>query len=45
VNAAPGATETGEPTRKHSPRFFFEPVKEAALNVQGLFEEGSGRLE
>ena len=45
VKAAPSATETGEPTNKHFPQVCIEPVKKAALNVEGLFQEGSGRLE
>jgi hypothetical protein len=32
------ATETGETIRRHFPKvFFIEPVKKAALNVQGSF--------
>ena len=31
------ATVTGELIRNTSPRFFIEPVKKAALNVQGSF--------
>ena len=43
VKVTPNATEMGEPIRKHSPRFFIEPAEQAALNVKGSFEEGSGR--
>lgn len=43
VKVTLNATETGEPIRKHFTRFFTEPAEKAALNVQGSFEEGSGR--
>ena len=43
VKATPKATETGEPIRKHFTKVFIEPAEQAALNVKGSFEEGSGR--
>jgi hypothetical protein len=43
VKVTRNATETGEPIRKRFTRVLREPARKAALNVQGSFEEGSGR--
>jgi hypothetical protein len=36
-------TETGEPIKKQFLKFFHRAGQEAALNVQGSLQEGSGR--
>ena len=43
VKVTLNATETGEPIRKHFTKVLHRAGREAALNVKGSFEEGSGR--
>jgi hypothetical protein len=43
VKVTLNAMETGEPIRKHFTKVLYRAGREAALNVQGSFEEGSGR--
>jgi hypothetical protein len=43
VKVTLNATATSEPIRKYFTTIFIEPARKAALNVQGSFEEGSGR--
>jgi hypothetical protein len=43
VKVALNATATNEPIRKYFTTVFIEPAGKAALDVQGAFEEGSGR--
>jgi hypothetical protein len=43
VKVTLNATETGEPIRKHFTKVLRRAGREAALNVKGSFEEGSGR--
>jgi len=43
VKVTLNATEAGEPIRKHFSNVLHQPARKAALDVQGSFEEGSGR--